>query len=313
LRYSGYGYVKGELNLNSGNGWKISEVVKCNVGGSNKGQETYCETYNSSVKFAAGSNCGGCCACADSGSVNIEIIIEKGNSNDNDNDNSSNCFPDGTLIKLPNDPRIFAIKDCKKQWIRTAEDFKNSGYKWSDVNDASKEVVDAYADYFEETAQLLRAVGHNRVYRVFNGKVLWIPTISAFNSQGLKWNDVQNTGETDMDKYPKIKLIKGEDDNRVFYITNSGMKKHLINTEVFNSYNNKHSDVVKVDSEIINSFDTVNLFKDKEGNRVYKIEGNKKKWIKTAEAFERQKYDWSEVVSVNNVELNAYGDDGVIE
>jgi len=412
--YSGYGYAKGELNLNSDSGWKISEVVKCGVSGSNKDQETYCETGDKFVKFAAGSTCGGCCACADSGSVDIEIIVEKSNSSqsnqikvispnggeiyergqtieikflnsitdktdvaiihpdgpnygmawitsenknieqtvkwnipenimlgkykikisaidkeysklvrgeDFSNDsfsiissNNDTCLPDGTLIKLPNNPRIFVIKNCKKQWIRTAEEFENSGYKWSDIKDTSKEVVDAYADYFESTTKLLRAAGHNKVYRVINGKRLWIPTVSAFNSQGLKWDDVQNTDETEIDKYPKIKLIKGEGDDRIFYITNSGMKKHLINTEVFNFYDeNKNLEVVKVSPIVINSFRTVNLFKDKNGNKVYKIEGNKKKWIKSAEVFKKHNFDWNKIVPVNYIELNAYKDDGVIE
>ncbi|MCK4892079.1 MAG: hypothetical protein KAS78_05410, partial [Candidatus Pacebacteria bacterium] len=165
--YSGYGYAKGELNLNSDGNWKISEVVKCSVSGSNKGQETYCETGDKSVKFAAGSTCGGCCACADSAGINIEVIVERGDSSNSDSNSDSDndldsCLPDGTLIKLPNDPKIYVIKNCKKQWVRTAEEFRNNGYKWSDVKDTSKEVVDAYADYLEATANLLRAVGHNR-------------------------------------------------------------------------------------------------------------------------------------------------------
>lgn len=75
--YEGYGYAKGELNLNLDSGWKISEVVKCYAKGSNKGQETYCETSDRFVKFAAGNECGGCCACADSANVDIEIIVER--------------------------------------------------------------------------------------------------------------------------------------------------------------------------------------------------------------------------------------------
>jgi hypothetical protein len=382
-------------------------VVKCSVSGSNKGQETYCETGDKSVKFAAGSTCGGCCACADSGSVNIEIIVEKNNNSQIDQikvispnggeiyekgqmikikflnsitnktdvtiiypggpnygmawitskdknieqtvdwnvpqnialgeykikisaidkeydklirdkdfsdnsfsiiDSNNNCLPDGTLIKLPNDPRIFVIKDCKKQWIKTAEEFKSSGYKWSDVNDASKEVIGAYADYLEATAQLLRAVGHNRVYRVVNEKVLWVPTVSAFNAQGLKWDSIEEASDNELKKYPKIKLIKEKGNDRIFYVTNLGMKKHIINTEVFNSYNNKHSDIVEVSPEVISSFYTANLFKDKNGNKIYKIEGNEKRWIKTAEAFKKMKYDWSKVVPANKTELDAYQD-----
>ncbi|MCK4525273.1 MAG: hypothetical protein KAU07_02465 [Candidatus Andersenbacteria bacterium] len=308
--YSGYGYAEGELNLNSDGNWKISEVVKCSVSGSNKGQETYCKTDEKSVRFAAGSTCGGCCACADSGSVNIEIIVEKGDSINNDPDN---CLPDGTLIKLPNDPKIYVVRNCKKQWIETAEEFKNNGYKWSDVKDTSKEVINAYADYLEATANLLRAVGHNRIYRVINGKILWVPTVSAFNAQGLKWGDVQNINETDINNYPQAKLIKAKGDDRIFYVTNSGIKKHIINGEVFNSYNNKHSDVVEVSPEIISSFYTANLFKDQNGNKVYKIEGNEKRWIKSAEAFRRYNFNWNKIVPANNVELNAYIDGESIE
>lgn len=309
--YEGYGYAKGELNLNPNGNWKISEVVKCNARGSNKGQETYCETGDKFVKFAAGNTCGGCCACADSGSVDIEVIIEKGDNSNNDD--LSDCLPDGTLIKLPNDPRIFVIKDCKKQWVRTAEEFKNNGYKWSDIKETSSEVVNAYADYLEATAKLLRAVGHNRVYRVVNGRVLWVPTISAFNAQGLKWDNIEEAPDKELEKYSKIKLIKEKGDDKIFYITNSGMKKHIINTEVFNSYNNKYSDVMEVDSEVVNSFNTANLFKDENGNKIYKIEGNKKIWIKSAKAFDKRNFNWNKIVPANNVELNAYVDAGVIE
>lgn len=246
-----------------------------------------------------------------SGCFHFNLYKEKSggdeNSNDeNQNNNSGNCLPDGTLIKLPNDPKIYVIRNCKKQWVRTAEEFKNSGYKWSDVNDTSKDVVDAYADYLEAKAKLLRAVGHNRIYRVINGRILWVPTVSAFNAQGLKWEDVQSTNETDVNKYPKVKLIKAKGDDRIFYVTDSGMKKHIINGEVFNSYNNKHSDVIEVSPEVISSFYTVDLFKDQNGNKIYKIEGNEKKWIKTAEAFRRHNFDWNKIVPANDVELNAY-------
>jgi len=75
--YEGYGYVKGELNFNANKNWEITEVVKCSAQDSNKGQVTYCKTGNNYVKFAAGNNCGGCCACSDSAGVNIEVVVEK--------------------------------------------------------------------------------------------------------------------------------------------------------------------------------------------------------------------------------------------
>ncbi|MCK4799655.1 hypothetical protein KAS31_01635 [Candidatus Parcubacteria bacterium] len=410
--YDGYGYAKGELNLNPEGNWNISEVVKCNARGSNKGQETYCTSDDKFVKFAAGNTCGGCCACADSGSLDIEVIVEKDDNSQSDQvkvispnggetyekgqvikikflnsitnktdvkivypggpnhgmawitsedknieqsvdwnipeniisgeykikisamdkeydklirsedlsdnsfsiiDSNDNCLPDGTLIKLPNDPRIFVINNCQKQWIKTAEEFRDNGYEWSDIKETSSEVVNAYSDYLETTAKLLRAVGHNRVFRVVDGKRLWVPTISAFNAQGLKWDNIGEASDKELEKYPKIKLIKEKGNDRIFYITNSGMKKYIINAKVFSSYNNKYSDVVEVDSEIVSSFDTVNLFKDENGSKVYKIEGNKKMWVKSEKAFNKNNFDWNKVVPANKVELDAYADAEALE
>lgn len=75
--YSGSGYAQGEFSINPAGSWSIKEVIKCNVGSSNKGQETYCTSDGLSTKFAAGNACGGCCACSDSGSVDIELILER--------------------------------------------------------------------------------------------------------------------------------------------------------------------------------------------------------------------------------------------
>jgi hypothetical protein len=75
--YSVPGEAKGELTVNPYSSWRIKEVVKCNTQGSNKGQDVKCEIGAGYIAFSAGSTCGGCCACADSGSVDIEVILEK--------------------------------------------------------------------------------------------------------------------------------------------------------------------------------------------------------------------------------------------
>jgi len=232
---------------------------------------------------------------------------------DDNNFDLTQCLPDGTLIKIPSDSKVYVVKDCKKQWIKSEEEFQQNRYDWSNVKDVSLDIVNAYSDYLNAQERLLKAVGQNRIYRIFNGKVLWIPTVSAFNAQGLKWDKVDDISDFEIDKYPKIKLIKTAGEDKIFYITNSGMKKHILTTEVFNSYNNKYSDVTEVDSETINSLETVNLFKEENGNKIYKIEGNKKLWIKSAEAFNRNKFDWSKVAPSNDTELNAYEDSTVIE
>jgi len=75
--YGSPGESSGELSVNPASGWKIKEVSKCNAQESNKGQNVKCEAGAGYVLFLAGSNCGGCCACADSGGLDIEVIVGK--------------------------------------------------------------------------------------------------------------------------------------------------------------------------------------------------------------------------------------------
>ena len=245
--------------------------------------------------------------------VEIDSVVSVEYISVNSDQTELTCLPDGTLIKMPADPKVYVIKNCQKQWIESGEEFQKNGYDWNEVKNASPEIVNAYSDYLKAQAKLLKAIGQNRIYRVFNEKVLWVPTVSAFNSQGLKWGEINDVSPLELEKYPKIKLIKEKGDDRIFYVTNSGMKKHILTTEVFNSYNNKYEDVVEVDAQIVNSLEIVNLIKDSEDHKVYKIEGDKKKWIKSAEAFNRNKFDWNKIAPSNDTELNAYEDAGVIE
>jgi len=75
----------GWIKLNSDSGWKITEVVKCNVSSDTLNSnnvliDTYCKVNKEegTIEWQSGSTCGGCCACPDGAGVNIEIIVEKG-------------------------------------------------------------------------------------------------------------------------------------------------------------------------------------------------------------------------------------------
>jgi len=223
------------------------------------------------------------------------------------------CLPDNTLIKLPDDPKVYVIINCEKKWIQTAEEFKEEGYKWSDVKAVNSPVIQAYADYSQTTADLLRAVGQERVYKVVNGKLIWVPTVSAFNAQGLKWSDVQNVDASRLNQYPRAKLLQASGDPKIYYITESGLKRHIPNETIFDSYGNKWEDVVRVTSAEINSFPDATLIKAEDGYQVYKIENGQKRWIKTDAAFKRLKLDWNKVTPVNSAELDAYPEGAVIE
>jgi len=64
--------------------------------------------------------------------------------------------------------------------------------------------------------------------------------------------------------------------------------------------------VVSVSGTELNAYPDNNLIKQEGDNKVYKLESGQKRWIKTAEAFNRLKYDWNKVAPVNSTEVNVY-------
>lgn len=227
---------------------------------------------------------------------------------------TTECLPDGTLIKLPGDPKIYVIIDCQKRWIKTVKEFKRHGYRWGDITEVSSPVIQAYADYMEATTTaLLRPFGHHRVYRIVNGKRLWVPTISAFNAQGLKWEDIEDVDESEVNQYPQANLVKLPGSPKVFYLTNNGFKKHIPSVEVFNSYNNNWEDIVEISIDELDAYPDVVLIRSEDDYRVYKLENNQKRWVKTIQAFNRFGFNWGNVVIVNVTEINSYSEGNEIE
>ncbi len=170
-------------------------------------------------------------------------------------------LPEGTLIKIPNDPKIYVIKGSQKQWIKSPEEFQQQGYKWENVQEITAETVNSYSEYLS----------------------------------------------------PQTKLLKLKNSPMIYYITESGMKRHIPSEQVFNSYGDQWEDVVEVDENVINSYKDNNLIIQKGNSKVYELKNGIKQWIKTAEAFNRLGYDWTKIAPVNEMEMNTYQEGNVIE
>jgi len=225
----------------------------------------------------------------------------------------SDCLPDGTLIKMPNDFKVYVIQDCKKKWIQSIDEFKQSGYKWNNVTETPADTVNAYNDYVQAVNNLLKIANQEKVYRIVGNRKLWIPSPQAFNTQGLKWQDIQTKDASTVNQYPDAKLLRATGGTTIYYITNGGLKRAIPNMDVFNSYGNKLSDVVDVDQSILNSYPDNILIKEDNGIMVYKLENGTKRWIATDKAFKRLGLDWSKIAPVNQTEFNAYPNGPTIE
>lgn len=110
------------------------------------------------------------------------------------------------------------------------------------------------------------------------------------------------------------KLARAGGDTRVYYVTDSGLKKWIRNEEIFRSYkNNKWENIVVVSPGGLDMYPDVSLIRQGEDKKVYKLEGKIKRWIKTAAAFNSFGYKWNEILAINKTEFDFYAEGSPIE
>jgi len=157
------------------------------------------------------------------------------------------------------------------------------------------------------SAPLLLKLGFSpRVYDIIRSRNHWIPTVSLFNAYGYNWDNVRIVDKDELAYYPRTKLIQAQGDYRVYYLTDSYMKRQVPNPEVFASYQNRWDDVMSVLPQELSAYPDSVLIRAQGSAKVYKLENGVKYWIKTAAALEAHGFSWSKVAPVNQTELDAY-------
>ncbi len=165
----------------------------------------------------------------------------------------------------------------------------------------------------EITPTLIKSLDDPRVYEIINGKKHWISNPEVLNSYGFDWVSIRVVSQQEINSYPRIKLVRPSTSPKVYYITESGMKRWIPSAGVFVSYGNKWEDIVSINSIELNSYsDNVLMHLDNDP-KVYKLEETIKRWIKTADAFNRLGYDWGSIAPVNTTEFSFYTEGTSIE
>jgi len=233
-------------------------------------------------------------------------------------------YPEGSLIKLTNDQKVYLIKDNKKCWITTAEVFVGNGYLWQNIKIATQAELNQYLEgtpfssagsSVSANVLLYKLNNSDKVYALINNKYLhWIPNPIVFNHYQYQWNSINIISQENFNKYQIVKLIKAINEPKIYYIKhNTGQKKWIINEAVFNAYNNKWSDVMEVDKVEIDSYPTVNLARTANDPEVYLLENTLKRWIKTAQVFAQRNYQWDLIDVVLQSEIDQYQEGVAIE
>jgi len=163
------------------------------------------------------------------------------------------------------------------------------------------------------TTTLVKLADDSRVYAIHAGKRRWLANPAVFAAGGYSWDDVQVVSADQLNQYPETRLIKATGDKKVYYITNRGLKKWIINEQVFASYSNRWEDVVEISPAELDAYVTNQLIHLDNDQRVYLITGATKQWIKTPAAFNKRHYNWHDIAPVNQIEFDAYTEGAAIE
>ena len=216
---------------------------------------------------------------------------------------------EGSLLRMAGDERIFIIKNGKRVHVASPEVFRERGLDWGNVKEVSRSIFDG----FSESSNLVRAKDDERVFHIINGKKRHIRSAKAFSDSGFDWAEVQEVTKSEIEVYPRLSLVRVAGEEKVYYITEGGLKKWIQNIDIFNSYNNKWEDVTIVSPTVLAQHDDVSLIKLSGTKKVYKLEGSVKRHIKTVAAFNSLGLDWNNIAPVNEAEFNFYEEGDAIE
>ena len=161
-----------------------------------------------------------------------------------------------TLYRMPNDPRVYVIKNKKKRWIHTPKEFETNGYKWNEIQEISAELLEKYPDAEDLVTELLRAIGDYKVYKLEGGKKHWIRTAGEFNAAGYSWDEIQEVSSETLASYQNAvlsELLRAVGDHKVYKL--KGGKKHWIRTAgEFNAAGYNWEDVEEVTAETLDDY-----------------------------------------------------------
>ena len=118
----------------------------------------------------------------------------------------------------------------------------------------------------QSNGSILKSTESPKIYSIENNKKRWITDINAFVSNGYKWENVVLVLQSELEVFENGENI---------YSVNSNLKQ---------------------DGSLIRG----------SGYKVYLIENGNKKWITSEKVFVNSGYDWNNIISVSDGELNLY-------
>lgn len=152
---------------------------------------------------------------------------------------------------------------------------------------------------------------NEEVHEVIKGKKHLIPNLDIFYEYGFRAEWVQFVTQEQLDKYPRIKLIQIQGDKKktVYYLTDGGLRRGVLNEDIIKSYGDRTQDIIMVsrkefnyypDNKFIHLETPIKIAVD-----IYLIDGGNRRHL-TPLAVSRMNIKKIQIAPVNETEFNAY-------
>lgn len=237
-------------------------------------------------------------------------------------------YPDGYLLAGP-DGKVYVIADSTKRYITGPGVFTTLGYSWSNVINVPSAHLNLYSNGSDVSSTsthpngtLVKTASGSVIYLLEGGLKRPFTSPLYFEARGYKWSYVVTVTQTELDSYttglhintyPSGKILMNSD-SRVYVVEDSSVR-YIVTPHVFEELGYKWSNVIKVSTlpytdggalwTVMNHPDGTLVTA---GGAVYVIEDGKKRLVVSPAIFEDQGYEWDDIISVSQAELQKYQD-----
>lgn len=166
----------------------------------------------------------------------------------------------------------------------------------------------APTDLSGQKINLVSVPNSQDIYELVNGQKHIFPSLAIFYDYGYTFDMVQPISQYQLDKYPRANLVKVQGNSTVYYLTEGGLVRPVVNTKnIFAFYGDRNEDIITISRKEFNFYPTNQyVYQESPLNRdVFQI-GNAGKRYLTPMAIARLNIRFDQVAPVSKSELDSY-------
>ncbi len=162
-------------------------------------------------------------------------------------------------------------------------------------------------DLSGQKINLVSVPNSQEIYELVNGQKHAFPSLAIFYDYGYTLDMVQPVTQFQLDKYPRADIIKIKGNSALYYLTEGGLIRPIVNNKILDYYGDRTQDAVVISRKEFNFYPTNQyVYQESPLNRdVFQISGSGKRYL-TPMAVARLGIRADQVAPVSKSELDFY-------